>query len=138
MDLSVFTNRFPNENACILFLRQQREKNGIICRKCKCHKHYFLEKQLFWKCAKCHTSTSLTGQIIMKKSKVPLLEWFACMYLATTTDERISALEIQMLFRFGSYETAWSLMKKVREQISKFSIPKQLPEIAEINPLFFA
>jgi len=38
MKLVEFSKRFPNEEACEQYLKEQREKAGVVCKKCGCHK----------------------------------------------------------------------------------------------------
>jgi len=51
MNLFDFSNRFPDEAACVKYLKEKREEEGIICAKCGGKKHYWLEAMKLWKCA---------------------------------------------------------------------------------------
>ncbi|MCQ2053102.1 MAG: IS1595 family transposase, partial [archaeon] len=41
MKLFEFTQRFPDEASCESYLKAQREKSGIVCKKCGCQKNYW-------------------------------------------------------------------------------------------------
>ena len=38
-----FAAQFPDDNSCKVDLKQKRDKEGIICKKCECTKHYWLQ-----------------------------------------------------------------------------------------------
>ena len=39
MKLFEFAQRFPDEASCESYLKAQREKSGIVCKKCGCRKN---------------------------------------------------------------------------------------------------
>ena len=84
MKLFEFTQRFPDEASCESYLKAQREKSGIVCKKCGCHKNYW-----DWRCSKCGHETTLTADTVMHNSKLPLMYWFKAIhnfiYLCTQT-----------------------------------------------------
>ena len=42
MKLFEFAQRFPDEASCESYLKAQREKSGIVCKKCGCRKNYWI------------------------------------------------------------------------------------------------
>ena len=40
MKLFEFAQRFPDEASCESYLKAQREKSGIVCKKCGCRKRF--------------------------------------------------------------------------------------------------
>ena len=50
MTILSFLNEFPDESSCRLHFKLQREKLGIICKKCKCKckTHYWLRAKHQW------------------------------------------------------------------------------------------
>ena len=51
---------------------------------------------------------------IFENTNKPLRDWFRVVHLMTTSKKGISALQIQRLMGFGSYETAHSMCHKIR------------------------
>ena len=41
MNILQFIQKFPDENACRIKFKEQREKIGIICNKCKRIEHFW-------------------------------------------------------------------------------------------------
>ncbi|MFV8226935.1 IS1595 family transposase, partial [Christiangramia aquimixticola] len=46
MNIINFINLFPDEASCVDFIKEQRIRQGIICKKCTGLKHYWLENKL--------------------------------------------------------------------------------------------
>jgi len=138
MKILSFSKRFPDEQACRTYLKEQREKQGITCKKCGGHKHYWLENQEIWKCAACHSWTNLKAGTIMHKSKLPVRTWFECIHLMTATKKSISALEMQkQLAIWHSYQPVWYMMQKIRVAMGKRDKNYQLQGEIEVDDSFF-
>ena len=67
MKLFEFTQRFPDEASCESYLKAQREKSGIVCKKCGCRKNYWDSHNKCWRCSKCGHETTLTADTVMHK-----------------------------------------------------------------------
>lgn len=110
-----FARRFPNEKACIRYLKTIREKEGIFCRQChQDQEHYWLPHRNFWQCKICGSKTNLRAGTVMEKSKIPLLYWFKAIHFITTTVKPFSALEMQHQIGHKRYEPVWYMMHKLR------------------------
>lgn len=115
MKLFDFDRRFPNEKACVRFLKNIQEQEGIYCRAChKDQKHYWFASRNFWKCQECGSKTNLRANTIMHKSKIPLLYWFKVIHLMTSTVKPFSAREMQYQLKHKRYEPIWYMMHKIR------------------------
>lgn len=53
MDLLRFIEQFPDEKSCRSHLREIREKQGVVCKKCSGQKQYWLKAKEQWQCADC-------------------------------------------------------------------------------------
>ena len=137
MNLLGFNNRFPNEDACRLYLKEKREAEGITCKQCGCQKHYWLENQSLWRCAECRSCTNLRAGTIMEKSHVPVLKWFMCIHLMTSTKKAFSALEMQRQLGMKRYEPVWYMMQKIRKSMGKRDGKYQLQGAIEMEDAFF-
>lgn len=67
-----------------------------------------------WMCQTCGRQTSVTAGTIFHRSRYPLRTWFAAMWFVCSQKNGVSALGLQQAFGFGSYETAWAWLHKLR------------------------
>jgi transposase-like protein len=65
-------------------------------------------------CQKCGRKTSVTAGTIFHRTRTPLSTWFAAIWFVTSQKNGVSALGLQRVLGFGSYETAWAWMHKLR------------------------
>jgi hypothetical protein len=65
-------------------------------------------------CRSCGRQTSVTAGTIFDRSRLPLRTWFAAMWFVCAQKNGVSALGLQRVLGFGSYETAWAWMHKLR------------------------
>ena len=65
-------------------------------------------------CGSCNRQTSVTAGTIFHRSRYPLRTWFAAMWFVCAQKNGVSALGLQRVLGFGSYETAWAWMHKLR------------------------
>lgn len=137
MNLLSFNKRFPSEDSCKQYLRQKREDDGLICKRCGSMKHYWLEDRELWKCAECGSWTNLKANTIMHKSKVPVYNWFLCIHLMTSTKKSISALEMQRQLGMKRYEPVWYMMHKIRIAMGKRDKQYKLKGNVEVDDCFF-
>ena len=131
-----FTNRFPNEETCIQYLRKQRQ-DKLTCKRCGNNKHYWISSIHEFQCSECNSRTSLTTDTVMYKSKVSIRQWFMCIHLMTTVKKPFSALEMKRVLDLKSYDTAWNLMRKVRIMMGKRDARYQLSGHVEMDEGYF-
>lgn len=67
-----------------------------------------------WMCVACGRKTSVTSGTIFHRSHTPLSTWFAAAWFVTSQKNGVSALGLQQALGFGSYETAWAWLHKLR------------------------
>jgi transposase-like protein len=65
-------------------------------------------------CAECGLKTSATAGTIFHRSHRPLSTWFAAVWFVTAQKNGVSAKGLQEALGFGSYETAWAWLHKLR------------------------
>ena len=110
-----FQRRFPDEQACAVYLADTRWPNGFRCPECGHDKGWGLATKAFtWECALCGKQTSVTAGTVMHGSKLPLTVWFWAAYLMATHSNGIAALQLQKQLGLGSYKSAWLLCGKLR------------------------
>ncbi|NRA11856.1 MAG: transposase, partial [Crocinitomicaceae bacterium] len=57
MNILSFMEEFPTESACKAHFKDQREKEGVICKKCGSSSHYWLKSKDQWQCKTCDFRT---------------------------------------------------------------------------------
>lgn len=65
-------------------------------------------------CTACHRATSVTAGTIFHRTHTPLATWFAAIWFVTSQKNGMSAQGLQRVLGFGSYETAWAWLHKLR------------------------
>lgn len=65
-------------------------------------------------CAACGRKTSVTAGTIFHRSHTPLSTWFAAVWFVTSQKNGVSAQGLKDALGFGSYETAWAWLHKLR------------------------
>jgi IS1 family transposase/transposase-like protein len=119
MTIPQFEAMFPDEEACKGYLVARRWPEGIRCPRCGAVVTHPVKSMPFkWQCYSCAPNSGyrfshITGTIFENTNK-PLREWFRVVHLMLTSKKGISALQIQRVMGFGSYETAWSMCHKIR------------------------
>jgi len=122
MTTAQFEARFPigDEEACQRYLIARRWPQGVHCPRCgntdlSDASGY---KPFHWQCVECSKSgpyrfSALVGTIF-ENTKKPLRDWFRVAHLMLSSKKGMSALQIQRMMGFGSYETAHSMCHKIR------------------------
>jgi transposase-like protein len=117
-NLQEFLRRFPNDESCWNYLLEIRWPNGFICPKCNSTAHSVTRRRLF-ECDKCGLQTSLTAGTIFHGTRTPLLLWFHVIWWVAVQKTGVSASNFQDFMGFGSYETAWTWLHKLRRVMNR-------------------
>ena len=106
MDLMEFEREFHTEQQCRDYLKNLRYPGGeYICPLCGCKKTWLVRKVLY-ECADCGHQGSITAGTIFQDSHKPLTLWFRAIWYITSQKNGTSAMNIQRILGFKSYETA--------------------------------
>ena len=108
-----FRDWFRDDKACIEYLGQLRWPDGFRCPGCGAERFWRTAGRQ-WACAGCARRTSVTAGTIFHRSHTPLSTWFAAAWIVTSQKNGVSAVGLQHALGFGSYETAWAWMHKLR------------------------
>lgn len=108
-----FRTWFPDEQSCIAYLEHLRWPTGFRCPGCAGEKGWRLHDGC-WACSGCARRVSVTAGTIFDRSRVPLADWFTAIWFMTNQKYGISALGLQRLLGLGSYQTAWTMLRKLR------------------------
>jgi ISXO2-like transposase domain/Transposase zinc-ribbon domain len=106
---------FPDDQACLSYLERVRWRDGFVCPRCgTIDGGWWLVRRGLRKCAVCRRETSATAGTIFHGSRLPLRSWFAAIWYVVNQKNGVSALGLQRVLGFGSYQTAWAWLHKLR------------------------
>jgi transposase len=113
-----FNTKFPDDDACLEWLRNSRWPDGITCPKCqRITKHHKVTGRQVYACDFCGHQVSPMAGTIMEKSATPLKLWFYAMFLMASTRCGISAKQLERELGV-TYKTAWRIFKQVRSMLA--------------------
>ncbi len=112
-----FQEQFPDEAACWKALRRLRWPHGFRCPRCSHRRSYPIAKRRLEQCQRCGYQASVTAGTVFHKTRVPLRIWFLGIFFVARHKQGISALQFQRDTGLGSYQTAWTLLHKVRSAL---------------------
>lgn len=133
--ISDFNAEFPNDDACLEFMKEQRFPGGVtMCESDKCgveRKHHRVAGRTAYACDHCgHHVYPLAGTIF-EKSTTSLKLWFHAMFQMGSTKCGISAKQIQRETGV-TYKTAWRMFKQIRTLMSEdISLEGEAVEVDE-------
>jgi transposase len=109
-----FDTEFPNDDACLEWIKNHRYPDGITCPVCqKVTKHHKIKSRPCYKCDNCGHEIYPTAGTIFHKSATPLRDWFQAIYQMASTRCGISAKQIQRESGV-TYKTAWRMFRQIR------------------------
>src|ERR687883_238566 len=114
-DFMEFNARFGTDEQCREYLFQARWPDGFRCEGCGHGDAYALRTRLVYECTACGKQHSLLAGTLFEQTKTGLARWFLAIYLVTSSKGGIAAAELQRQLGFGSYQTAWSWLHKLRK-----------------------
>lgn len=112
-----FQARFPEEQACWEAVREMRWPEGFVCPRCGHGESYWIADRRLDQCRRCRYQASVTAGTIFHRTRVPLRIWFWAIFFVARHKQGISALQLQRDTGLGSYQTAWTLLHKVRSAL---------------------
>jgi len=118
-----FQEMFPNEDACWAHLRAVRWPEGFECPACQHRESSWLSQRRLEQCRACRRQTSVTAGTVLHGTRVGLRIWFLAFFFLGCHKKGISALQFQKDTGLGSYQTAWTLLHKLRSGLSALPAP---------------
>lgn len=110
-----FVREFNTDEKCIKYLNHLKYgESGWQCYKCHYKEYNYIQSRQEIRCKRCGYEESITANSIMRGTRKPLTEWFWTIYTIATQKTGISAMELYRQMDFGSYETAWTWLQKIR------------------------
>ena len=108
-----FLCQFRNDGDCWSYLFQMRWPTGFTCPRCKNSEYWVTGKHLIH-CTTCDHQASVTAGTIFQGTRKPLLLWFHIMWWVVAQKTGASANNLKEYMGFGSDETAWAWLHKLR------------------------
>lgn len=108
-----FLEWFASEQDCAEYLEWIRWPNGFVCPGCSGKDAWRTDRGL-WHCKSCGRQTSVTVGTVFEDSRKPLRLWFHVMWLMMAQKTGLSARNLCDTYGFGSYQTAWGWLQKLR------------------------
>lgn len=121
--LKDFDTEFPNDDACLDWIKNYLYPEGIKCPECdKITKHHRVTGRQCYACDYCGHQVHPLAGTIFRKSATPLRIWFQTMYRMSSTRCGISAKQIQRETGV-TYKTAWRMFKQIRTLLAENTQP---------------
>lgn len=112
-DFEEFLDWFQCEADCESYLEWVRWPAGFACPSCGGRKVWRTDRGL-WHCAACQRQTSVRVGTVFEGTQKPLRLWFHVMWLMMAQKTGLSARNLCDTYGFGSYQTAWGWLQKLR------------------------
>lgn len=116
MDLMTLFQRFGNDEKCRIYLEMLRWPFGVRCIRCDSDKVSRIYKRNQFACDSCQYHFSVTAGTIFHDSHLPLMKWFAAIYLLCESKKGMSANQLKRTLKVA-YKTAWYLCHRLREAV---------------------
>ena len=113
-DLSQFDQFFPDEEACVGYLKGLRWPGDFVCPKCEVVGQPWRMRRGLLLCSQCRSQTSVTAGTVFEGTRKPLRLWFIAAWEITSHKYGTNAANVRRLLGLGSYETAWAWLHKLR------------------------
>ena len=123
--------RFSSEQACREYLFELRWPSGFRCPRCGMDKAWPLASGR-WQCSGCDPQISVTAGTVFQDTRTPLTVWFRAMWWVTSQKNGVSALGLQQVLGWGSYQTAWTCLHKLRRAMVRPG-REQLSGVVEVD-----
>ena len=109
-----FEKMFSNEQQCLEYLIDLRWKDGYVCTDCGNNQYWLLSRRRI-SCKKCKSQKAITLGTIFEQSNKPLSLWYRTIWLMVSQKSGVSAVSVKNIMGFGSYQTAWTWLHKLRK-----------------------
>lgn len=130
-----FDQAFASEELCRRYLVAIRWPDGFICPLCKQQRAKEI-KPGFYKCNHCRSRVSVTAGTLFQDTRSPLRTWFQAIWYVTSQKNGASALGLQRILGFGSYNTAWAWLHRIRRAMVR-SNRELLSGVVQVDEAFW-
>jgi hypothetical protein len=128
---------FDSEEACREYLEGLRWPDGFVCPKCDHQEDPTRLTRWRLMCRRCKFQSSVTAGTIFDKTRTELRIWFAGIWYVTNQKQGVNALGLQRVLGLGSYETAWTMLHRLRRAMVRLG-REQLHGEVEVDETYLA
>lgn len=134
-----FTCRFPDEKSAIDFIVKTKYNGQFVCPNCgiihdKIYRQKYNPRYLY--CNNCEYEFSALTGTIFENTHLDLRMWLYAMNLMIISRKGISALQLQRELGMKSYNSAWRMLKKIREAMGKEDMKEVFEAIVEVDETY--
>jgi len=131
-DLMTMMERFGDEEKCRTYLEHLRWPEGVRCIRCQSDKISRIYSRNMFVCDSCDYQFSVKTATIFHDSHLPLMKWFAAIYLMSEAKKGVSANQLKRNLGVA-YKTAWYLCHRIRAAVkdADTSLLKGIVEVDE-------
>jgi len=130
-----FQALYPDEEACWKALRRTRWPRGFVCPRCGHRSSSWIATRRLEQCRTCRYQCSLTAGTVFHRTQTPLRIWFWGIFFVSRHKQGISALQFQRDTGLGSYQTAWTMLHKIRSALRPHS-SHRLTGVVEVDEAY--
>lgn len=135
-NLMDFFTTFTSEEVCERHLMAVRWPDGMPCLQCGKKDFYpRLKERRAYQCKACKFFNRPTAGTIFHRTHTPLLYWFVALFLVAFDKRGLSALLLSEELGVH-YETAWTMLGKMRRAMAKRDAAYKLRGYVEIDEMF--
>lgn len=132
-----FQKEFPDDEACVRHIVEQRWPDGFTCSQCGHNEAWYLSKRHLYDCKNCRFQTSVIAGTIFHGTRTPLVKWYWMIYHMAMDKVGVSISEMQRLLDIKQYRTAWLMAHKIRKAMSDRDAQYSLAGLVEMDDSFF-
>lgn len=132
-----FLDWFHSETACRDYIEKLKWPNGFHCPRCESSEKPTKTSRNRLICKTCRHQTTVTSDTLFDKTRTELRVWFAAIWYVTSQKQGVSALGLQRVLGLGSYETAWTMLHRLRRAMV-LSNRSQLKGNVEIDETYLS
>jgi len=125
---------FATDADCLDYLDWLRWSYGFVCPACGGVDGRRVSVGVR-RCRDCHRRVPVTAGTIFQDTRTPLTVWFEAVWLMTVPKNGVSALNLSRVLPIGSYQTAWTMLAKLRSAMSSVDKAK-LSGVVEVDEWF--
>ena len=113
-----FERNFPDDDACLEWLKNYRWPDGIYCKKCqRVSKHFRINGRPSYAC-ECGNHVYPMAGTIFEHSSTPLRLWFYAIFLIASAEYKVPAKQLQRELGV-TYKTAWRMSRLIRNILER-------------------
>lgn len=116
-DAAAFDERFPDDDACVDYLKAARFPEGFVCPQCAARDTRPSGSPTVLCCRNGHR-TSLVAGTVMQRTTIPLLRWFQAARVLVAERPEASAIELRRLLDLDRHEVALTLISRLRARLA--------------------